>query len=401
MPEARLAALAERAPRNARVERARPDFRALLRGADLSISQAGYNTAVDLLAAGCRALLVPFEAGRETEQRLRAEILARRGLADVLPEDALTPESLAAAATALLARPPPAPAAPAAPAAPVAVARDGAARTVALVRALLAGASPALPSPAILAPRPDWGVLDAALARAQEAGRTARFWWRDDDAVARTPALDRLLALARRHAWPLAVAAVPGRAEPSLADRLAGEDAVEVAVHGLLHRDHAPAGEKRAEFGPHRPLAVLEEEARAALALARKRLGPRLVPVLVPPWNRIAPALAARLPALGYRGLSVHGPRPAGARGRINTHLDPVDWHGGRGLAEPAGLVAGAAGAVATGEPVGLLTHHGAHDEATWTFCERLLAHLAGRADLERPSLSALVRASPLGAPEQ
>lgn len=128
VPEARFAALATGAPANARVERARPDFRALLRAADLSISQAGYNTAVDLMAAGCRALLVPFEAGHETEQRLRAETLARRGLAAVLPEAELDAARLATEARRLLAAPPPGPAG---------IALDGAARSVAIVRALL------------------------------------------------------------------------------------------------------------------------------------------------------------------------------------------------------------------------------------------------------------------------
>lgn len=131
--EAGFAALAAGAPANARVERARPDFRALLRAADLSISQAGYNTVVDLMAAGCRALLVPFEAGRETEQRQRAETLARRGLATVLPEAELDAAHLAMEAGRLLAAPPPPPAA---------IALDGAARSVAIVRGLLAAARP-------------------------------------------------------------------------------------------------------------------------------------------------------------------------------------------------------------------------------------------------------------------
>jgi predicted glycosyltransferase len=63
------------------VERARRDFRALLAAAAVSVSQAGYNTAVDLLRTGVRPVLVPFEAGQETEQRLRSECLRTRGIA--------------------------------------------------------------------------------------------------------------------------------------------------------------------------------------------------------------------------------------------------------------------------------------------------------------------------------
>ncbi len=91
-----LRKLRARAPAWVTVEPARPDFRGLLARCAVSVSQAGYNTVVDVLAAGARPVLVPFAAGRETEQTLRAERLARKGLARVLPESALTPDRLAA-----------------------------------------------------------------------------------------------------------------------------------------------------------------------------------------------------------------------------------------------------------------------------------------------------------------
>lgn len=78
------------------VFRFRRDFRQLLASAEISISQAGYNTVCDILRAGCGALLVPFAAGGETEQTARAEKLKLLGLADVLEENAITPEAVAA-----------------------------------------------------------------------------------------------------------------------------------------------------------------------------------------------------------------------------------------------------------------------------------------------------------------
>jgi predicted glycosyltransferase len=65
--------------------------------ARLSVSQAGYNTAVDLLGARARAVLVPFADGRENEQSLRAAAFAARGLALCLDEAELTPDMLAKA----------------------------------------------------------------------------------------------------------------------------------------------------------------------------------------------------------------------------------------------------------------------------------------------------------------
>ena len=75
-------ALAAHASERTIVERFRDDFPTRLSVRALSISQAGYNTTMDILAAGARAIVVPYEAKGETEQRLRAEILARKGPAD-------------------------------------------------------------------------------------------------------------------------------------------------------------------------------------------------------------------------------------------------------------------------------------------------------------------------------
>ncbi len=75
----------------------RSDFPGLLAQAQLSISQAGYNTCGDLLRAGCPAVLVPFAAGGEREQTLRAERLAERGLAVAVDEARLDAPCLAEA----------------------------------------------------------------------------------------------------------------------------------------------------------------------------------------------------------------------------------------------------------------------------------------------------------------
>jgi predicted glycosyltransferase len=63
----------------------------------VSVSQAGYNTVLDILAARAAAVVVPFASGRETEQSLRAERLAARGVLQLVPENQLSPERLASA----------------------------------------------------------------------------------------------------------------------------------------------------------------------------------------------------------------------------------------------------------------------------------------------------------------
>jgi predicted glycosyltransferase len=85
------------------VERARPDFVAMLGRAALSISQAGYNTLLEVIENRVPAVVVPYAGGLETEQGLRAGLVAERGLVEVVDEETLTAEGLAAAADRALA----------------------------------------------------------------------------------------------------------------------------------------------------------------------------------------------------------------------------------------------------------------------------------------------------------
>ena len=82
-----------------------PDLPARLTGAQLSISQAGYNTIADILAARCRAVLVPYDLGGETEQTQRAGLLQARGLAQVVTASGLDGAGMARAMDAALEMP--------------------------------------------------------------------------------------------------------------------------------------------------------------------------------------------------------------------------------------------------------------------------------------------------------
>jgi predicted glycosyltransferase len=77
------------------------DFLSFLAAADLSVSMAGYNTCMNVMAAGCPALLWPFSQNRE--QRLRAERLAGLGAVRVLTDGDLAPGRLAELMAACLA----------------------------------------------------------------------------------------------------------------------------------------------------------------------------------------------------------------------------------------------------------------------------------------------------------
>ncbi len=79
------------------LERFRPDFPKLLQNCHISVSQGGYNTVMELIATRTPAVVVPFAEGQESEQSLRAGLLARKGVLEVLAPADLTPATLAAA----------------------------------------------------------------------------------------------------------------------------------------------------------------------------------------------------------------------------------------------------------------------------------------------------------------
>ncbi len=234
-------------------------------------------------------------------------------------------------------------------------------------------------------PSRGWDALGRELDAWAKAGRTATFWWRDDDAIAYTPALERLLRVAANHHVPVALAVIPKRADPALFSELAKHRRVRVLQHGYDHANHAPEGVKKIELGPHRPRAAVLAELAEGRAKLKKIAGRLLLDVMVPPWNRIHARIAAGLPALGFTGLSSDKPRKAlrdsAGLVRANSHVDAIEWVGRRFAGEA--MVLGAVvrhlsarrrGKADADEPTGFLTHHLAQDEDGWRFIDRFLA---------------------------
>jgi predicted glycosyltransferase len=79
-----------------------PDLGTELRSASASVSQCGYNTAIELLAARVPALVVPFATPEEDEQTVRARRLAELGAVRMLEPGMLQPHVLAAEVRRLL-----------------------------------------------------------------------------------------------------------------------------------------------------------------------------------------------------------------------------------------------------------------------------------------------------------
>lgn len=354
---------------NVVIERARPDFRDLLDRAAVVVAQGGYNTVVEIAQAHARAVLVPYDEGREQEQTLRAAVFSRMGFSETILPGALTPGRLLEAVQARLNSPRPT-------RSPIEL--DGVEESIGAIEVASQWAAERHAA---------WQRLDALLDALRDRGARIAFWWRDDDAVAATPALERLLSLRARAGVPLSLAVIPAHADDTLARRLASEPAVSVLQHGFAHANQAPPGARKMELG-HCPMRLMLGEIELGAQRLGRLFGRRFRPVMVPPWNRIDPDLPKELPDLGLRGLSTFKDRirrePVPGLVQVNTHWDPIAWRGAGGLGDPAALLTGLADLVEARsrvpyedqEPIGLLTHHLVHDAWIWRFVEEVLDRL-------------------------
>jgi len=128
------------------LRRSVPDLGAELCGAAASVSQCGYNTALDIVRARVPALVVPCRELGKDEQCVRARRLEQLGAVRVLEPELLDGPTLAAETRALLGFRP----------SPVALDLGGAQRTVALLDAMLAtaGLAPAAACEGVAAESP-------------------------------------------------------------------------------------------------------------------------------------------------------------------------------------------------------------------------------------------------------
>jgi hypothetical protein len=151
-------------------------------------------------------------------------------------------------------------------------------------------------------------------------------------------------------------------------------------------------------LGPGRPAPVVLSELKVGFDKLKALYPVQFAPVLVPPWNRIAPTLLPPLAGLGYRALSVYGrSRTSSPIALVNTHVDLMNWHGVRGCRPHAELVANLVAELidrfdGNDEPIGILTHHLVHDDAAWDFISRLFEETRNSPVVEWQGLGEILR---------
>lgn len=224
--------------------------------------------------------------------------------------------------------------------------------------------------------------LEQELQNWRAAGKQPQVWWRDDDAMSLTPQLERLTQLTGESGVDVLLAVIPAHADQALATYVGQHGNLQPCVHGWSHTNHAPSGEKKCELGTHRAMdVVLAEIARGRQRLAAL-FGPRLAPVLVPPWNRMRDDLAPHLADIGIKAFSTFAHNRSYPEIQANSHVDVMDWKvpGGAVGKAPDRLQTELATALGVSRangyyPIGVLTHHLVHDEVAWSSLSAILAH--------------------------
>ena len=226
-----------------------------------------------------------------------------------------------------------------------------------------------------------------------DAGLEATVWWRNDDTGTDGPQLGRLLEIATAAGAIVHLAAIPEHLTKAERSTISQADCAWVLQHGFSHIDHAPPGEGSWELGNHRPVSVTLGELAEGKTRLEDAFGDRFIPVLTPPWGRIAPEIAGQLPDIGVHCVSLTTARPARYRMpnllEISVCCDPINWRGGAHFAgsektmrhfvdhlrrrRQCHLSGGGDG----DEPSGLLTHHLDHDLEIWAFVETLVNALS------------------------
>ena len=243
-------------------------------------------------------------------------------------------------------------------------------------------------------------VLKSELNEWQDIGKTATFWWRDDDACHPAASLAQLLKISDKHQVPLALAAIPRGLDRRVINSIASTSTVTVLQHGYSHINYAPENQKKMELGLARPLDIVCTELQEGRKVLQKEFDKQFHPVLVPPWNRIANEIIQELPQLGFDGYSVFGvvgsnqthdntsnekriQQVADAQTlfvQANVHVDIIDWRNTRRTFPFDEIVAQIvvhlqarrSGNASIDEATGFMTHHLVHDEQAWAFINGL-----------------------------
>jgi predicted glycosyltransferase len=383
MPDEQYEALRHLASqqRHIEVQRFTPLFQSLMQQAALSISMAGYNTCMNILKTGTKALVLPFTGHKNDEQTIRANKLEQRGLLTVLEPEDLTPDRLAAKITASLAMPHPG---------HHSINTDGGTHTAAAIERLAeqtrrkAPRSDTISTTVSTHQSDQWLMaLRQCLDDKEAQGQDLHLFLRDDDVDIEEDSLKQLLDLALARHVPMNLEIIPGRLTPAGTATLknalrADHTLLSLNQHGWMHSNHEPEGRK-CEFGLSRSFTHQLNDIAQGKAILESTFEDLFYPAFTPPWNRCTMDTYQALDELGFQVFSKDRGKVRLTEYRfteISTTLDLYSWKEGARMKSPDDIVQALIGQLGKLSLVGLLLHHKVMTKDAFRFLDQFLCEL-------------------------
>jgi predicted glycosyltransferase len=364
-----------------------PDLEIELRQAAASISQCGYNTAMEILRSRVPALVVPFSTDEENEQMNRARRLERLGAVRVMDPVHLDPQVLAKEIDALLQFHP----------AQINLDLNGAENAAQLLTRLVQERQVASSSSMTAKHQADTAAwLEPASRALDDLERPANIFFRDDDGGWGDNRLLRLLDIFGECELPLDVAAIPAALTAPLVNELSrrmakNPETVRIHQHGYTHMNHEIEG-KKCEFGPAREYAAQRSDIENGQRRLAELFGPLSDPIFTPPWNRCTDATVKSLAELGFAVLSRDSHAIPFAQHGVFELPITLDWFANKkkvrfNLEEWGTLLTAQ---LKEGGSIGIMLHHAVMDETEMQALSKVLALLSRHKNVQCHSMRAL-----------
>ena len=385
MPEYRYVELHELAAQysHIQVRRFTSSFEPLMQRAALSISMAGYNTCMNLLNTGTRALVWPFTGHKNDEQTIRARKLEQRGLLTLLEPPDLKPERLAERIAVSLSSPQ--------GHSGHSINTHGGRETAMAIERLVAQPHNRTTRPTVASVpgnQPDhWLTEFKQFLDAKEAeGRALHLFLRDDDVDEDEDSLKHLLDLALARGVPMNLEIIPGRLTPActaaLKNALRADHALlSLDQHGWMHSNHETEGRK-CEFGRSRLFTQQLNDIAQGKALLEATFDELFFPAFTPPWNRCTTDTYRVLDELGFQVLSKDRGKDRLTEYRfseISTTLDLYTWKAGARMKSAHEIVRELMVQLDRLPFVGLLLHHKVMTAEAFSLLDQILGELRHR----------------------
>lgn len=366
------------------VRRFTTSFQSLMRQAALSISMAGYNTCMNLLNTGTRALVWPFTGHKNDEQTIRARKLEQHGLLTMLDPPDLRPERLAEKIAVSLSSPQRHPG--------HSINTHGGRETAMAIERLVVQPHNRTTRTTVASVRrnqPDhWLTEFKQFLDAKEAeGRALHLFLRDDDVDEDEDSLKHLLDLALARGVPMNLEIIPGRltsaCTAALKNALRADHALlSLDQHGWMHSNHETEGRK-CEFGRSRSFTQQVNDIAQGKAILETTFDELFFPAFTPPWNRCTADTYRALDELGFQVFSKDRGKDRLTEYRfaeISTTLDLYTWKAGAQMKSAHDIVRDLMVQLDRLPFVGLLLHHKVMTAEAFSFLDQILCELLQRA---------------------